>query len=250
MKPSYLVTLFSLFTFQLLWAESTPEAPPLHTLQFKTLALKTGNYSGIYVQAKPKEDPVLLSFNRYRRSKPVKYEGASPIVFFKLEKTQNPEKPFRKIPVASYKISTENTPEDLLLLFSSKVKESPSDPEYSIFGMDDSSEAFPFNTVIIYNATPLELIGVVNKEKGQFPKGPSKPFALKDHLYAAVAFNSESGPRVLFENTFKFPAECRVLLILHPPKRKGSLRIQCYYVTENMEKPQPPKQEKEIEDGK
>lgn len=238
MKSFLLISFFCFCNVQKTWAKAEPGAPPVYTLSFKTLALSNDDYSGIYVQSKPEEEPVLLSFNRYRRSKPIEYEGTSPMVFFRIEKTGIPETPFRKVPVASFKLPFDRTPKDLLLIFRPNKQEKATAPKFSTFGMDDSPEAFPTNTVIFFNATSITFVGIVNKEKSAFPPGPSKTFPMEDSLYVAIALHAEDSTRVLFENTFKFQEDRRVLIMLHPPKREGSLRIQCYYVTENMAKPQ------------
>lgn len=232
MKLVFLLTFTLLFSRYDLHGQERSEDAPTFNITFRTLALEKGDYTGIFIQADPEEEPTPVYFNRYRRSGSVTYKGTSPIIFFRIEETSDPEIPFRKVPIARFKITEATPTEDLLLLTRPNPVQKPNQPELFISGMDDSRDAFPQNTVIFMNLTSLELIGLVNEERADFPKGPSIPFSLTTTFKTSVIFDDTKDFHFLLDNSFSFEDDSRVILVLQPPKRKGSLRIRCRYIVD------------------
>lgn len=224
-------TFLSLFSM-LCFAEEELGELPSFKVSFKTLALEKGDYEGIFIQSQTNDSPIPVNFGRYNRSDPYVYEGPADIVFFKLKPTEDPEQPYNKVPVAFFKITDKTPDEDLLLLFRPLREEGTAGEKFSIYGMDDSQKAFPVDTVIFVNTTSLDFLGLVNGEKADFPKGPSKPFTLTSTFKTSIVFDSNQKFHYMFENSFNFQKNSRVLMVLHPPKRRGSLRIQCRFITE------------------
>jgi len=233
MKLLFIFSFLTCYSFHQIDGQETSNQLPVFTLSFRTLALEKGEYADMYIQSDSEDEPTPVFFNRYRRSGSVSYTGTSPLVFFKMEKAPDPEIPPRRIPVAVFNI-TESTPRsDLLLLMRPNPSTEPNQPEFLVSEMDDSREAFPQNSVIYINLTSLDLVGTVNKKRADFPRGVSQPFSLTPTLNTAILYDNEQDIHFLFENSFEFQKDSRVLLVLQPPKRRGSLRIRCRHIVDS-----------------
>ncbi len=237
---------FFIFYFPFLTAQPVDEPPTVETV-FKTMSIGRGDFSGIKVQAKEDEQPVSLSFSQYQRSQPIEYEGPVPIVFFREKPNPDPALPPIRIPVGSVNMNIKNPVKEALFLFLPVAQESDSllggdlpGPKYKVYTLDDSLRAFPRDSLIVFNATGANLFGQVVGREMLVPDGATGPFDLSRNFTAAFAIQTRDGPKLVFENVLQFSGEQRVIFMLRPPKRRGSLRIQAFAIPESLDSPPPP----------
>ena len=230
------------------------EAIPTVSVTLKTLSIGRGSFSGILVQAEEGEDPVPLTFSRYQRSAPIEYEGPAEIVFFRQSANPVPDQPPVRTPVGVVSMDPANPVEEALVIFLPLSPEEAGGPvvsplgqglqpqytpQFKLWVMDDSLEAFPRDSLMVFNATGARLFGSVIGQEMLIPAGATGPFDIGRNFRAAFAIETQDGPKLVFENVLEFSGEKRVIFMLRPPKRRGSLRIQAYAITENLEDLEP-----------
>jgi len=212
-----------------------PAPPPTVEVTLKTLSIGPEITDTIYLQAHPEAPPSKLTFHKYRRSDPIEYKGPAQLVFFRQEPSPDPDAPPRRIPVARSFLRPEHPPEELLLFFQTKTEPDPDTGAlFDVVGMDDSTDTFPKNSVVVFNATGFNLYGMVDKTHQEFSSGPSDVFKMPPSLYTAFAVETRTEYRMVFENTLQFGEDTRVILMLRPPRRKHSIRFQCYSILERV----------------
>lgn len=242
-SPIYLICCLCLWVATTTRSDTTdpdPDAPPVFEITLRTLAIGTGDFDGIFLQAAPDADPVPLTFSPHLRSAPIAYEGPLPLVFFRWGPPPAPDAPPARIPVAVYPSDQLEVPEELLLFFHPLSAPNPDTGHtFTVFGMDDSMAAFPRDTLIVFNATNIPLVGKVHEDAARFHPGPSRPFALRRNLYTGFAVETEQEPRIVFENNLEFAPNMRVILMLRPPRRPRSIRFQSYNIIQRLDRPLP-----------
>ena len=109
---------------------------------------------------------------------------------------------------------------------------------YKVFIIDDSKEAFTRNSVIFINVTGVHLYGKVGETNLNLPIGHSTPISYSEYankdkgIPITFAFESKKGPRLVLSNDIRLASNRRVVLILEPPKRKNSTRIDIRMLSE------------------
>lgn len=187
------------------------------------------------MQAKEKEEPVVMSFSQYRRSATVEYKGPTPLVFFRQAPNPDPTLPPLRIPVATWAIAPNSRVKEALLFFLPLAQPEADGSLFRIYAMDDSYAAFPRETLMIFNATGARLFGAVVGKEMVFEAGATGPFELNRNTRAAFAVETRDGPKMVYENVLEFAGENRVIFMLRPPKRAGSLRIEAYNIIESLD---------------
>lgn len=232
--------LLAIFSFcclsAIMVAQPAAEDVPEVEMEVKVMSIGRGGFDGILLQSRDQEEPLLMRFSRYRRSEPIRYVGAPDLVFFRLEPSGDPESPWRRRAVASFAVDAGRPVRDLLLFFL-PLPEPDADTGmvFQVFGMDDSFEAFPRDTAIIFNATGATLYGQVNRRSHIFGAGASGAFSLNRDFNAAFAIETRDGPRLVFENTLEFSEDLRAIVMLRPPRRARSIRIVSYNIIERLD---------------
>jgi hypothetical protein len=95
--------------------------------------------------------------------------------------------------------------------------------------MEDSLQELKVGTVKIANLTGAEIIGSINGEIIKLATDQaSESFKLNSNKRISLAFAAASATRhhLLYKNTLTLNSQARSLLILRPPKRSGSVKIQ------------------------
>lgn len=227
----------ALYLSQLGEAYSQTEDAQTISVAFSTLKVGSGNFEGIRYFEAPDDVSSPLDFRLVQRSGPYEYRGPSEITFFETipaPSEADPEAVVNK-PLARTSIPRGLT--NVLLFFEKLSEEDRTGNEnlpYRIHIMDDSLAGFPENSLVVFNACGPALMGSVGKERKRFEYGPASPIdygSVRAGSFAtAFAVETADGPKLVFENRLELSKGYRVILMLAPPRRQGSIRIQVYSV--------------------
>ncbi|WOO42630.1 hypothetical protein [Rubellicoccus peritrichatus] len=191
------------------------------------------------------QDSQLLEFKRKRRSQTYNYKGPKEILFF--NKSTNPDGSEIKIPVAKAQIPNE-VKEAIIFFLPTKKEEKTS---YPLLIVNDSTKAFPYGTIRIFNACGAELAGQIGNETLKVPQGISMPFSIKkiahkgNWVKLGFAIKMPEGYELVYSNEVPFDIETRSIVVLRPPRRSNSLKIYTYLLQER----QPPKAEEQQQES-
>ena len=61
----------------------------------------------------------------------------------------------------------------------------------------------------------------------------------QEGISSAFAISTKDGPKLVFENNLDYSEQYRVILMLAPPRRQSSIRIQAYSIPEFVEEAPP-----------
>lgn len=210
----------------------TGNPPDLIDVVFRVFRTGRGDFDDIRF-LNPAGQSAILEFNVTIRSDDYRYRGNNPIVFFREEEVDGGGGPpaVLRTPVATARIP-EGVDEALIIFVANPRRTDDSNaPEFSAFVMDDSLQAFPPDSLVVFNATGAHLFGRVGGRDTRFPVGPSDPFDLnrfaRGRYPVAFAVQSEEGPRMVFEKELGYSLGNRVILLLQPPRIPGTFRIQA-----------------------
>jgi hypothetical protein len=209
--------------------------------EFKVFGVGHDDYEGLYYRSGKGFTP--LEFHRTHRSMDTyTYEG--PVSFGIYVKNPsyvptNPEsQPFIKV---SESLAPIDAKHQLILFAASPLNRGVEDPDrrFTLFHIDDSPEAFPRNTIIVVNTTGAELHGRVAEARISLPKSYSEaiPYTSKHSSGStriAFALETQEGPRLVMSNEMDLAENRRVLLILEPPRRAGSLRLAARMLSQSI----------------
>lgn len=235
------------------------ENDPLHRIRFRLYAVNSRGFEGLHYLEKPQStEPTELRFRAYNRSAWFSYEGSSPLVIFRLVPATDGS--LVRQPVAS--VSLPQTRGDFLFFFvenTANIEQTadapppppappqapgstppplppPNLPLYDILPMDDSLRAFPMDSVAFLNFTGARLLGIFGEKEITLETGLSPIFSLreiesKDLFVGLVVRYADSYKKVL-QNRWNFFPNNRTVVLLLPPERPGSFRIQAYRIGE------------------
>lgn len=199
---------------------------------FRVFALDRQDIEGVYFA--DGEANVPLSFKRKRRSDMFSYEGPEKIQFFELEKNEAGEN--IRVPVGSVDLS--RSIKEPLLFFLENPNQS--DLKYSITAIDDSQSAFPYGSLLIFNASGAKLEGKVGDEELELGYGPTSPMnmdrlrAKRNEPWVNMFFITKIGEdyELVYRNRVLFRDDGRSILVLRPPRRARSIKIYTYLLEE------------------
>jgi hypothetical protein len=210
--------------------------------EFKVFGVGRDHYEGLYYYTG--ETFELLEFHRTHRSiRTYQYKG--PLAFGihvknpDYDATDPQSLPYTKISESSPPTRSKR---QLIVFAASSLNRESSDPErkFTLYHIDDSPEAFRRNTIIVINTTRAELFGSVADSEISLPTGHSSPIPYTSGNSASSATNisfaleTKSGAKLVMSNDLKLPNNRRVVLILEPPRRPGSLRIAVRMLSESI----------------
>jgi hypothetical protein len=212
------------------------------SIEFKTLQIGKGDFGSIhyFIQTGEPSDP--LAFRRVQRSGPYSYSGKPTVEFFRIIPKPTVEDPN----AVSYEVVGRATvPKNWkeVLFFFERIHESRipknNGMPFKIHMMNDSESAFPPGSLTVFNACGARLVGKLGDKRMQFDHGPSEPVVFRSQnerpFSMAFAVETSDGPKLVFESALEFGGEHRIILMLSPPRREGSLRIQVYNIAEYLE---------------
>ncbi|MEC8650900.1 MAG: hypothetical protein VXX82_08220 [Verrucomicrobiota bacterium] len=198
--------------------------------KFRVMPVQSAKWTGIYykpeVNAPMQElkfQSLSRSFNRYS------YYGVNPIIFYR-ENGRNDDGELTYKEVGKTSISNNQT----LIIFVPNAANNLS--EFNLISLDDSPKGLPNNHLSFINITGIQL-ACRFIEKNQFLKpgltGPiSLKEAIKENVFIGLAIQDGDRARVILKNNWYFYTGNRHLILLLPPKKPGSYKIQAYRISE------------------
>jgi len=232
---AYLSGLLSFFALQ-------AQEPETITTEFKIFGIGKDGYQDLFYNSGTEFHE--LTFHRTHRSPTTyTYEGPRQFSIFVRNSDFNPEDPLSPafIAVASHKLK-EIGGRRLLILSAGHGNREKADANRSfrIFELNDSPDHFERNSIIVLNATGARLFGMVSEQRITLPTGFSEPIPYEGSVGSAgatriaFALETKAGPKLVMSNDLKLPNNRRILLILQPPRRPNSLRIDVRMLSESI----------------
>lgn len=203
---------------------------PTIELEFKIAPIGQTDWSNIQYEAEPGVFEDLTFYHHRRSTKTYKYRGEQPLIFYRLKKeTQtHSEHLVSRTPIASIEIK--KSMKEILLLFRKTASDQKKPEALKIYLVKDDHRSFPPNTFKLFNGTQATLYGKIGALKTEIHLGATAPIHFSDFIDEkadiTLAVQTEEGPRLVFDNTLEFEENSRALILLTPPKRKHSLRLQ------------------------
>lgn len=234
-------TLSAAFIFLFCFSCLGEEAENIE-FEFKVFGVGRDHYENLHYYSGEKFES--LEFHPTHRSiRTYRYRGPATFgVYVKnpaYVETEPESQPYIKVS-ESTKISTAKR--QLIIFAASHLNRDSTDTErtFRLFHIDDNPEVFARNTIIVVNATAAELLGRVAETKLRLPPGHSSPIPYNleniDDAITNIAFalETKNGAKLVMSNNLKIPNNRRVLLVLEPPRRPGSMRIAVRMLSESI----------------
>lgn len=206
----------------------------LRTITFTVFGEPGRNWDDIYFSVDGEAfEPV--RFNPYGRSEKISAAVGQEMHFYRsLEAADLGASPAYR-PLASLALSSGVT--DFLFLFISQRSHSNRDGSegVAVFALDDGRRAIPADHLTFFNATGLPLHGSINDSAVHLGLGQSRPIRIDPEggaVALALSVVHEGASHPVLINRLRFSSSRRTLLLLLPPRRAGSLRIQSFRISE------------------
>jgi hypothetical protein len=199
---------------------------------FHVFPVKSFDYNGVFFKPTPEAEMSELRFQTLSRSiEGYDYQGAQPLTFYR-EDGVNAEGVTQYRPVGQVEVNSGE-----LLVFFSPKSPSPNDTaEFNLLGMDDSSNGLPADHVAFINFTQIPFACRFVDKNSIIQPGPNKPISVREHLkediLIGLAITNEDSHRVVLKSRWQFNPNNRHYILLLPPARKGSFRIQAFQISE------------------
>ena len=204
------------------------------TRTFTVLAGGAGDWKELYYAAGSGNDYVPLTFNRQRRSPALPGPRNGSILFYR--RLTNPEtgKPeYRTVAQSTWPSEVKTA----LFIFMPRTAAAPAEPQFDVFACDDGFDTFPPETLRVINTTRATFKARIGREYLDIPPGPTRTFTTTPYIPANedvpdpgmpvyLAVKNDNGAYLLYDAPLSVSNRTRVLLIVLPPSKAGSSRIQ------------------------
>lgn len=226
----------------LVHGEKTQEDQEYVTFDFRVLRIGSGDFSGIKVEAQPGE-VTELAFKRIQRSDLVQYAGINPVTFFREIPAPTLDDPnaVQRVTVAQFLVP--QSLDEALLFFRPALPKDGDGLPFEIIAMDDSLSAFPKDSLVAVNASDVPLFGILGGDQLNLVSGANPAISFRSFLNRdfpmGFAVQTEDGPKLVFENQLQLEKDYRIILMLAPPRREGSIRLNVYSIPELIRDEQP-----------
>lgn len=240
--------LIAFVAVSLLLSGPSASAQPAVARTFTVLAGGAADWAELYYAAGPGSDYAPLAFNRQRRSPALAGPRNGSITFHRRQTNPDTGKP-EYLPVAQGVWPADVT--TALFVFMPRAASAPGEPQFDVFACDDGLETFPPETLRVVNTTRATFKARVGLETLDIPPGPSRIFSTTAFippneeapdpgmpLYLAV--QGESGAFLLYDAPLSVGSRTRVLLLVLPPVKAGSSRIQVRAIHQTIPLPPAP----------
>ena len=223
------------------------EAPPTVERDFRVFAVERKPIDGVFVTDADGAD-VELVFERKYRSEVYTYKGPPTMVFFR--RSTGPEGAVVRTPVATAAIPAE-VKEPLIFFMDAPQTEATDDApatrqrEFNLVWIDDSLQSFPYGTVRVLNACGAPLKGKIGPEAVSLgyettPPLPTSRLRSGGSGWVNIGFavKVQDEYELVYRNDVQFDDAARSILVLRPPRRPRSLRVDTYLIEEYMPPPE------------
>ena len=241
-SPFLSVLLLVLGAIPTIHAQTNSNPSPTITIDFSVYPIGKKNWRDIYYQTKPGEYKA-LTFWSYERSPKHEYEGTLPIEFYRKTENPDPEGPplYRRVATTSLDSRSD---EQLLFFIPVSSPAEDDDKEFQLIPLDENTPHFPLDSLTFVNATGANLEGVFGNKPVFLKQGVSTPYDLgsfyKDETLIGLAVQFEGRLHKVLHSKWSFYPNYREIILLLPPKKSGSLRIQAFRITQHKEEIRPP----------
>lgn len=215
-----------------------PVGEPSRSIEFWAYRVGTGNWSDIKFE-NGEGEVATLQLGKTVKGPIYEYRGPSQLKFFRNISAPTATDPHnltrRTIAQAVIPSGLENG----ILIFTANRTDPESGREFQVYLVNADPEKFPVNSLRVFNATGVRLAGKVGRESLFFESGASEAFDFSPFLEKGipVAFLVETrqGPRFVYEKHLPYRENRRVILLLEPPRRRGSYKIRATNLIEAVE---------------
>lgn len=176
-----------------------------------------------------------LPFVRYTRSAPLR--ATIPGDRIRVHRRDLADDGTFRYPVAGESVLDPGVDEVLLFFFAERGRRPRAGRgSFRVMAMDDSSASLPRDHLVFFNATGVQLIGALDAEELTLNPGQSRALDLRGLFgrevpVGLVVRSGETFERVLV-NRLRFSPDRRTVILLLPPRREGSYRIQAVRLSE------------------
>lgn len=198
--------------------------------KFRVMPVQSAKWTGIYYKPEVNAPMQELKFQSLSRSfHRYSYYGVNPVIFYRENGRDDAgELIYKEVGKASIR------DKQTLLIFVPNAANDLS--EFNLISLDDSPIGLPNNHLSFVNVTGIPL-ACRFLEKNQFLEpGVTGPISLKEaineEVFIGLAIEDGDHARVILKNNWYFYSGNRHLILLLPPKKSGSYKIQAYRVSE------------------
>lgn len=208
------------------------QADSLVKAKFRTLPVLSADWKGIFYQPAPKADMIEVDFRSLSRSFfTYDYEGPEMLSFYR-EAGLDEEGEMQYRTVGIVKVSAK----EMLIFFKLNPDRSDSEPEFNLLAIDDSPNGLPNDHIAFINFTRANFACRLGDRDMVLRPGLTGSISVADslekRLFIGLAVSNQQTQRVVLKNTWEFHPGNRHLILLLPPKKKGSFRIRAYRISE------------------
>jgi hypothetical protein len=173
-----------------------------------------------------------LKFYSSVRSEEYQYEGVNPIIFFKETPAPTADDPNA---IQRTKVAEVNIPAPggkfLFIFFPDKSSDKET---YNVYPLDDSTQALPYGSIRLFNATQFTLEGVLGRERINLKPGPSESYRVNGNKVSlGLGFRYDGEFHQSFNSPLELNKGARGLMMIFPPWVKGSAIVQTRFIKEN-----------------
>ena len=228
-----LLALIFTLSIQPLALSAQIEEDPILRADFTVYSLKRPSDISFINGDRKSATPV--TFYSSSRSEKYTYEGPNPIIFFKETPapTETDTYPVQRKKVAEIALPGSGG-EFLFIFFPTEGSE---DESYRIYPLDDSTSAFPFGAIRLFNATQFTLEGILGRERIRLEPGPSKAYRVNSYKTTlGLGFRYNDKFHQSFNSPLELETDARGLMMIFPPFVKGSAIVQTRFIRESPSK--------------
>lgn len=199
--------------------------------KFRVMPVQSAKWTGIFykpeVNAPMQElkfQSLSRSFHRYR------YLGTNPVIFYRENgKNDDGEIIYKEVGKTSIRDK-----QSLIIFVPKSTTNNPN--EFNLISLDDSPKGLPNNHLSFINITGITLACRFLQQNLFLEPGVTGPISLQEAInedvFIGLAIQDGDRARVILKNNWYFYTGNRHLILLLPPKKLGSYKIQAYRISE------------------
>ena len=207
-----------------------PADEPSRSIEFWAYRVGNGNWSEIKIESGDGE-VATLRLGKYIMGPIHDYQGPSQLEFFREISAPTATNPQNLTRRTIAQVVIPSGLEKAILVFTANQVNPESGREFQVYLIDAGPRGFPANSLRVFNATGVRLAGKVGRETLYFGAGPSRLFSLSpfkaEGIPVAFLVETRQGSRFVYEKELQYKENRRVILLLEPPRRRGSYKIRA-----------------------